>query len=607
MHIKSQTIEEKKIKRVILLGSTVVALVVSFITAYVLISTEVKEFKTHLKTFKATLLDREKSAIRAVVDNLINDIVYEENSKLIEIQKRVKNQTIIAFDLIDMILLENKNLSKNETMEKVKKAIKKISSNNNIEFFIFDDKGTLIFQKNSNLPEGKNFIDLEDINGEKFISKIVNNAGFVNYFWFVPKSNKLSKKITYSKKIESLDIVIGSSEFLDTQYSLNEKILDKINQEKFGINDFIYIYEIMSLSSSKNYSKLILEKNIITDEAELIAIENILESSEYKGNIFYEYDNKLTYSAFLFDERTFISAGVDLNSIKKIIERETKISHDNLNKKITSLVLNLLAVSIVFFIFSYLMAKKIEKMFKSYRLKIANSQQLLIQKSKMASMGEMIGNIAHQWRQPLAQLSGIFLDVETAYSHKELDQKYLEKRTDQANDLLEYMSKTINDFKEFYNPNAKEEEFSLLASVKNAIKIIDSSFKFYNINVHVNINESLHVIGLSNEFSQVILNILSNSKDVALQRDIKNPKIEIYTEVKDNETYLHVEDNCGGIEKEILDKIFEPYFTTKYKYGTGIGLYMSKIIIENKMGGKIFATNVSNNKAKITIFLNHKT
>ncbi len=353
MHTIEQTSEEKNTKRVILLGSTFIVLVVSFIIAYMLISTEVKEFKNHLKTFKTTLLNREKSAIRAVVDNLINDILYEEKSKLIEIQKKVKNQTLIAFDLIQMILLQNRHLSKEEAIKKVKEAIKKISRNQNLEFFIFDSKGTLIFQKNSTLLEGKNFLDLKDIDGKKFIQQIVDYAKFVNYLWFVPKSNKVSKKITYSKKIKNLNIIIGSGEFLDTQHSLNEQILDKINQEKFGINDFIFIYEIMSLSSSKNYSKLILEKNIITGEAELIAIENILESSDYKGNIFYEYDKKLTYSAFLFDERTFISAGVDLNSIKKIIERETKISHANLNKKITFLVLNILAISIIFFIFSY--------------------------------------------------------------------------------------------------------------------------------------------------------------------------------------------------------------------------------------------------------------
>ncbi len=599
MHTIKQTIEEKNTKRVILLSSTFVVIVVSFITIYTLISTEVKEFKKHLITFKTTLIDREKSAIKAVVDNLISDILYEEKSKQIQIEKRVKNQTIIAVDLIKVILSQNKNFTKEKRIKLIKQQIKKIS--NQIDFFIFKNDGTLIYQKNTTLTKGNNFIDLKDIDGKKFIKKIVTKSGFVNYFWFVPKSNKISKKITYSIKLNDLGIVIGSGEFLNTEHSLNQKILDKINQEKFGKNDFIFIYEIMSLSSSKNYSKLILEKNIVTNEMELTAIENILESSDYKGNIFYKYDNKLTYSAFLYDERTFISAGLFLDSIKNIIEKETKISHINLNNKITSLILKILGISILFFVLSYFMAKKIERMFRKYRIKVANSQQLLIQKSKMASMGEMIGNIAHQWRQPLAQLSGIFLDIETAQNHKELTQKYLEKRTDQANDLLEYMSKTIDDFKEFYNPNIEEKEFSILFAIQHAIKIVDSSLQFYDISIQIDIDKSLRIVGLSNEFSQVILNIISNAKDVAIQRKIKNPQIKIYNEIKNNKIYIHIEDNCGGIEKNISEKIFEPYFTTKYKYGTGIGLYMCKIIIESKMGGKIYVKNTKENGTKFTI------
>ena len=602
----AQTIEEKNTKRVILLSSTFIVVVASAIIAYVLITTEIKEFKNHLKTFKTTLIDREKSAIKSVVENLINDIVYEENSRLIEIEKRVKNQTSIAYALIKSLLLKNTNIDKEEAIKEVKRAILKISHNNDLEFFLFENSGKLLYNKKSTLSIGKNFIDLEDINGKKFIKNIVQNAGFVNYLWFVPKSNKISKKITYSISIKELGITIGSGEFLDTQYSLNQRIINKINEEQFSSNDFIFIYEIMSLSSSKNYSKLVLEKNIITDEKELMAIENILDKSDYKGKIFFEYDNKLTYSDFLFDDRTFISAGVDLNLIKNIIKHETEISNANLNKKIISLILNILGISIVFFVFSYIMSKKIEKMFRNYRLKIASSQQLLIQRSKMASMGEMIGNIAHQWRQPLSQLSGIFLDVETAHSHKELDTKYLAIRVNQANDLLEYMSKTIDDFKEFYNPNAVETEFNIYDSVQNAVHIVESSLKFYNIEMNIDMDKSLHLKGLSNEFSQVILNLISNSKDIAVQRSIENPKIQISAQTDGNDISLHVEDNCGGIDAKIVDKIFEPYFTTKYNYGTGIGLYMCKVIIEGKMRGKILLGDSESSMTKFTITLNIK-
>ena len=599
-----RTEEEKNTKRVILLGSTFVVLVVSIMVAFILIHSEIKEFKSHLKVFKTTLIQREKFAIKAVVDNLVNDIKYEENSKLFDIRRRIKNQTNIAFKLINMMLSKQKNLTKKEAIESIKNAIKKISLGTQLEFFIYDDHGTLLMNSKNNSEVGKSLIDLKDIDGKPFIKQTVEQGGWVEYLWFVPKSNRISRKITYSLKMKNLGITIGSGEFLDTTYSLNDKIINKINKEKFGKNDFIFIYEILSLSSSKNYSKLILEKNIITDNRELSAVEDILNMSDFKGNIFYRYDDKLTYSTFLYDDKVFISSGVNLDAINEILKKETEISHKNLNKKIISLVLNILGISIIFFIFSYFIAKKIEKMFKNYRIKIAHSQQLLIQKSKMASMGEMIGNIAHQWRQPLTQLSGIFLDLESAYNYDELNKKYLSTRVAQANDLLEYMSKTIDDFKEFYNPNSKEQNFYIRESIQNAIKIISSALKYHQINIEVNVDKSLHVKAFSNEFSQVILNIISNSKDIAITRGIKEAKIKIFSEQKDDRVFVHIEDNCGGIEESNLDKIFEPYFTTKYDYGTGIGLYMCKVIIENKMGGKIFAKNITQNLLRFTIELN---
>ena len=137
-------------------------------------------------------------------------------------------------------------------------------------------------------------------------------------------------------------------------------------------------------------------------------------------------------------------------------------------------------------------------------------------------MGEMVGNIAHQWRQPLSQLSGLFFDIESAYDYKELDKKYLTQRSDEANDLIEYMSKTIDDFKDFYDPNTKKEKFNLLQTVQSALKIVGSSLKFHNIKVSLHVDSSLYVDGFSNEFSQVILNIVSNSKDIARYKRTTN-------------------------------------------------------------------------------------
>lgn len=587
--------EEKRIKKVILLSSTFLVVIVASIIAYILISSEISDFQKHLETYEETLIKREKTTIKSAVDNLTSDIEFDEKSRLIQIKRRVKNQTTITVELVEHIL-DNTSTNKEQTVIDI---IKKTSLNKDNYFFIFKDDGTLLFNSNDNLSVDKNYIDLEDINGKKFVQKTIEENGFIEYDWFVPNNHKISKKITYSIKIEELGLIIGSAEYLNTKYSLHKKILDKIYKEKLSNNNFIFIYDIMSISSSKNYSKLILEKNIKTNKKELHAIENILEKSFYKGNIFYEYDNKLIYSSFLLDNKTFISVGINLDFIKDIVDKEREIAYINLNKKIISLIFNMILVSFIFFIFSYFISKKIERMFKRYHKRITNSQQLLIQKTKMASMGEMIANIAHQWRQPLTNISGIFLDIESAYNHKDLNKKYLNKRINQANDLLEYMSKTIDDFKEFYKPNTNEEIFSIYSSIKHAISLSTASLSYYNIKVKIKIDKTLNINGSYSEFSQVILNILSNTKEIAFQREIKKPCIKIYSEVIDDMILIHIKDNCGGIKIENIDKIFEPYYTTKY--GSGIGLYMSKIIIERKFNGEINAKNIKKENFRMTI------
>lgn len=587
--------EEKRIKEVILLSSTFLVIIVTSIIAFILISSEIDGFQKHLQTYEETLIKRKKTTIKSAVDNLLSDIKFDEKLRLSQIKRRVKNQTTITVELLKQIL-ENTNKNKKQT---VLDAIKKISLNKDYYFFVFKDDGTLLFNSNDSLSINRNYIDLEDIDGEKFVQKIISKNGFTEYNWFVPKNHKISKKITYSVKIEELGIIIGTAEYLNTKHSLHKKILDKIYKEKLSNNNFIFIYDIMSLSSSKNYSKLILEKNIQTNKTELIAIENVLEKSFYKGNVFYEYDNKLIYSSFLSDNKTFISVGINLDFIKNILDKERKTAYVNLNKKIISLILNMMFVSFIFFIFSYFMSKKIERMFKKYHKRITNSQQLLIQKTKMASMGEMIANIAHQWRQPLSNISGIFLDIESAYNYKDLDKKYLTKRINQANDLLEYMSKTIDDFKEFYKPNTSEEVFTFYSSVTHAISLSQASLSYYNISVEVKIDKSLKIKGSSSEFSQVILNILSNAKEVSFKREIKKPHIKIYSKVVNKNIFIHIQDNCGGVEIDNIENIFEPYYTTKY--GSGIGLYMSKIIIERKFNGEIYAKNTKKGNFKMTI------
>ena len=220
-------------------------------------------------------------------------------------------------------------------------------------------------------------------------------------------------------------------------------------------------------------------------------------------------------------------------------------------------------------------------------------EQILIQQSKLASMGEMIGNIAHQWRQPLAQISAIHMNMKVTYDFDKFTKEYMEMKIKEANKLTSYMSQTISDFQNFFKPQGEKEDFSIERACRDAYFILESSLKYHGIEVSFSITEDATIFGYKNEYSQVILNILSNAKDILLERRIQKPKIDIEIKNGNNYALVKIKDNAGGVDSSIIDKIFEPYFTTRHQtQGTGIGLYMSKNIIERNMNGYINVTNI---------------
>ncbi|QSZ42037.1 HAMP domain-containing protein [Sulfurimonas aquatica] len=221
-------------------------------------------------------------------------------------------------------------------------------------------------------------------------------------------------------------------------------------------------------------------------------------------------------------------------------------------------------------------------------------EQILIQQSRFAAMGEMIGNIAHQWRQPLNALGLLLQNLENAYEMEMLDKEYIDRTIEKGNRLTGTMSQTIDDFRNFFKPNKDSVTFTISSSLKSTLEMLRSSFDNSIISVHQDIDESVNIMGVPSEFSQVILNILNNAKDALVENRLDDRQLYIRVFDDENSAYLEIEDNAGGIPSELLEKIFDPYFTTKDEgKGTGIGLYMSKTIIENNMHGTL---KVKNNK-----------
>ncbi|NVJ52611.1 MAG: transporter substrate-binding domain-containing protein [Campylobacteraceae bacterium] len=238
---------------------------------------------------------------------------------------------------------------------------------------------------------------------------------------------------------------------------------------------------------------------------------------------------------------------------------------------------------------------------------IKNKEELLLQQSKMASLGEMIGNIAHQWRQPLSTISTAASGLKIQKEFGSLSDEMLITSLDTITQTTQFLSQTINDFQNYIKDDKKKVLFSINESIEKVLSILNTSFINHNIEVEKEIKE-LEIYSYPNELNQVLLNIFANSKDALKEQKDIDKYIFIRTYKKDDNACLEIIDNGGGIKKEIIEKVFEPYFTTKHKsQGTGLGLYMTHKIITESMMGKIQIENCKykdfDNCTKVTISL----
>lgn len=229
-------------------------------------------------------------------------------------------------------------------------------------------------------------------------------------------------------------------------------------------------------------------------------------------------------------------------------------------------------------------------------IEIEYQKAMLLQQSKLAAMGEMIDNIAHQWRQPLNLLGVIIQHAEFAYAKGKVDGEYIHKLSTDSMEQILFMSQTIEDFRNFVKPDRKNIPFDIHHSVYESLQLLDGILRLNNIETEVNDHSSpVIVMGSPGEFKQVMINLLQNSRDALFENNTTNPKITIGIDADEINAVVTVSDNGGGISPKIIKQIFEPYFTTKEEgKGSGIGLYISTAIIQSKMGGRIDVTSIKN-------------
>jgi signal transduction histidine kinase len=307
-----------------------------------------------------------------------------------------------------------------------------------------------------------------------------------------------------------------------------------------------------------------------------------------------------------------IPMGTEFINVAFSPKPNTVIAFGQEDYKIAMLVLGLLFLGA--FPLSYLLSRPIEHMFDTVTKQQeelrelthtleervaqkteenARKDRLIIHQARLAELGEMIGNIAHQWRPPLTRLSLILQNLKALNAKAKLTPDKLTEMLTKANEQLFFMSDTIDNFKDFYKPSGEQVTFNAREAYDKVIDIIGYDLAHKNITVTCESTTLLPLYGNPNELSQVLLNLIGNARDALIERDIEDATITLTASRQDHQAIITVTDNAGGIAPEHMDKIFEPYFSTKAEKGTGIGLYMVRTIIQEKFGGTIKVVNTS--------------
>jgi len=453
------------------------------------------------------------------------------------------------------------------------------------------------------------------------------------------------KKRTLKKKIDTIFDILNYNTATTNKNIKEQKedaiqLLNNIRFEKNKSNYF-FVYEIKNMQGGDEFATLLVNPNrpdligklISTNYTDTNGVkfrEIFLNDIRIKNEAYAQYSykkpgsleikKKLSYFKYHKNWNWVLAVGIYTADIEKEILLKRKDVEANIRKQIgQNVVLFIMFLSLGILI-SIVVSQKIDEVLKAYENEVKaktqeleklnknlekkvqeeveknrEKEQLLVQKSKFIALGEMISNIAHQWRQPLSELSSILMYIKFKHGINALDNKTMQTKSDEADKVLDYMSHTIDDFRNFFMPKKEKEEFYIYKAIDSVMTIVSSSLLNDKIKVIINLDKNTKLTTYLNEYEQVILNIINNAKDVLIEKKIENPQIKITAYDESKYVVLFIEDNAGGITVEPKGKIFEPYFTTKDgSKGTGIGLYMSKIIIDKNMKGKLRVRNTKN-------------
>ena len=450
----------------------------------------------------------------------------------------------------------------NDKLTNIRPDIKLMLENKEIQNVISVGKYDMTFKSMVPIFEGKEFIGiLESITHFNSISRNLRDIDKVEPIIIVEKryteqleENAFTQIFLKNHYIANIDVEYDLLSYLENQ-NLNEFI----NIKNYKIKDERLVVDFPIISNNKVLAHFLLFKDLSDID--------ISDIKEFKTHAYW----------YLFLSILLLCMFLSVISYY-LYTKELKRLYDNLDKNRTKLSsLN----------------KNLRKTVEKEVLKNDEKNKILFQQAKMAAMGEMIENIAHQWRQPLSVITVSASSIKLKKEFGLLEDKEHLESLDSIINTSNYLSNTIDDFRYFFSPDKSKNEFSTTELIDKSLKLLQANYKKNTISIIKNI-EDCQIITYENELIQVLINIFNNAKDELVKIEDINKRYLFIDLYKDNENIIiEIKDNAGGIKKEILDRIFEPYFTTKHKSnGTGIGLYMCEEIISKHINGSIIVQNV---------------
>ena len=465
------------------------------------------------------------------------------------------------------------------------------------------------------------------------------------------KNKKESREYLKSKKCDMIVGDIATTElkelFLATKPYITIPIAFAIHADTKGVQDFSQIINDGKIAVVKDDTTNTILKSIYND-IDILAVDSILEGLEMVrlkqtisfvapiSSVAYYIQNGGLLNVHIggtFKSDIKLSSLVNrdlpqlLSILNKAIDTITQQDRNKILNKWTSVtykkavdyallwqMLGIFLIILTIIIVAYLKQRQLHTKIKFLNENLENKveieveknrqkDKLMLQQSRLAQMGEIISMIAHQWRQPLNSISILNQTIVFKYHKGNLDDKFIEHFQDSSNKRIAHMSKTIDDFRDFFKPEKERVEFCINNTITDTIEMVKPIFTDHDVELSIDIDRDYYTTGYPNELGQALLNILTNAKDALVEKEIEEKNITISIVSKDKKINLTISDNAGGVPDSIMEKIYDPYFSTKdSKNGTGLGLYMTKIIIEEHIKGILNVTN-SHKGAVFTIVL----